>query len=256
MCLDLVRKEREEEMFFYDTEGSAARLFNTKPRSITPGVCVQHAGVFYLLCRWLLEQQYGREREKERKETKISRSSSPRALESCNLIFFLKTLDVRRCLTHTHTHTHRWRGVIPDGRTKREKVASRERQRFSRSINRRIQCIHLNCFTLAYGWNYQTTDKGRKSRKKKEILATRCAHSQSERERGRHGQPEVKEASTTSLYTIEKPPNSLEPLDGSRSRFIDFYFSKSMRFLNFRRFIDPKKKRNETAPVSLSGSRT
>ena len=45
----------------------------------------------------------------EKKEN-LSGSSSPRALESCNLIFFLKTLDG---VVHTHTG-----GVIPDGRTK------------------------------------------------------------------------------------------------------------------------------------------
>ena len=93
-----VHRGLQENCVLYDTEGSAARLFNTKPRSITPSVCVC---VFYLLCVSLGE-----------KKENLPLSSSPRALESCNLIFFLKTLNG---VVHTHTQTG---GVIPDGRTK------------------------------------------------------------------------------------------------------------------------------------------
>ena len=35
-----VHRGLQENCVLYDTEGSAARLFNTKPRSITPGVSV------------------------------------------------------------------------------------------------------------------------------------------------------------------------------------------------------------------------
>ena len=58
----------------------------TQNQGQLPPVCVC---AFYLLCMSLGE-----------KKENLSLSSSPRALESCNLIFFLKTLN---CVVHTHT---------------------------------------------------------------------------------------------------------------------------------------------------------